>query len=130
MPRYVRRGHLAHDHLSVEKGSHPVRIRLIEPHASCLSEPHANVRETPQVPARDTCFQSRARAMPICRDFAKPSDGLEPSTPSLPCAPERLPWVATGCRSARLSRFRPLPKCDPLPPVAPAWLHKRSTLAT
>src|SRR3954464_11368809 len=26
-----------------------------------------------------------------------PSDGLEQSTPSLPCAPKRLPWVATGC---------------------------------
>jgi len=29
--------------------------------------------------------QRRQRYMPICRDFmSKPSDGLEPSTPSLP----------------------------------------------
>src|SRR5712691_11642865 len=63
----------------------------------------------------------------ICRYF-KPSDGLEPETPSLPCAPKALPWVATGCRSACLSRFRPCPICDPLPRVAPAWLHKCSTL--
>jgi hypothetical protein len=63
---------------------------------------------------------------PTCGSFAEPSDGLEPSTPSLPCAPKRLPWVAIGCRSAYLSRFRGLPICDRLPPVAPAWLHKRS----
>jgi hypothetical protein len=61
----------------------------------------------------------------ITRGFREPSDGLEPSTPSLPCAPignwwqlvatggngfglfwgflgsERLPLVATGC--ARLA---------------------------
>jgi hypothetical protein len=37
---------------------------------------------------------------PTCDAFAEPSDGLEPSTPSLPCAPKPLPWVATGCRSA------------------------------
>src|SRR2546422_9169449 len=53
-------------------------------------------------------------------------DGLEPSTPSLPCAPKPLPWVATGCRSAYLSRFRDSPICDRLPPVAPAWLHRCS----
>src|SRR5712691_9713593 len=39
---------------------------------------------------------------------------------------KRLPWVAIGCRSAYLSRFRGLPICDRLPPVAPARLHKRS----
>ena len=59
----------------------------------------------------------------------KPSDGLEPSTPSLPCGPEPLPWIATGCRLAYLGRFRRRPICDPLPPVAPAWLHKRSIVA-
>jgi hypothetical protein len=58
--------------------------------------------------------------------FAEPSDGLEPSTPSLPCAPKRLPWVATGCESACLRRFRGGPICHRLPPVALAWLHKCS----
>jgi uncharacterized ferredoxin-like protein len=48
------------------------------------------------------------------------------STPSLPRAPKPLPWVATGCRPACLSRFRPCPICDRLPPVASAWLHKCS----
>lgn len=47
-------------------------------------------------------------------------------TPSLPCAPKRLPWVATGCGSACLSGFRGSPICRRLPPVAPAGLHKCS----
>ena len=54
------------------------------------------------------------------RGFSKPSDGLEPSTPSLPCAPKPLPWVATGCRSAHLSRFGRVPfatGCDRLRPL-------------
>src|SRR5436189_153022 len=64
----------------------------------------------------------------ICRSLVKPSDGLEPSTPSLPCAPKPLPWVATGCRSGYLRRFHSRRICDRLPPVAPAWLHKCSIL--
>jgi hypothetical protein len=74
-------------------------------------------------------------ALPGCRwlprssgDFAEPSDGLEPSTPSLPCAPERLPWVATGCGLACLSGFRGRLICHWLPLVAPAGLHKCSIL--
>jgi hypothetical protein len=55
------------------------------------------------------------------------SDGLEPLTPSLPCAPKRLPWVATGCGSGCLNGFRGRPICHRLPPVAPALLHKCST---
>jgi hypothetical protein len=63
-------------------------------------------------------------ALPGCRwlprssgDFAEPSDGLEPSTPSLPCAPERLPWVATGCGLACLSGFRGRLICHWLRPL-------------
>jgi hypothetical protein len=63
---------------------------------------------------------------PTCGAFAEPSNGLERLTPSLPCAPEPLPWVARGCRSACLSRFRGPRICHRLPLVAPAWLHKRS----
>jgi hypothetical protein len=55
---------------------------------------------------------------PIYGAFAEPSDGLEPSTPS-------LPWHSRGNRSqptatllAYLSRFRGGPICDRLPPVA------------
>jgi hypothetical protein len=51
-------------------------------------------------------------------------------TCSLPCAPKRLPWVATGCGSACLSGFRAPLICHRLPPVAPAGLHECSTLAT
>ena len=46
---------------------------------------------------------------PTSGDFAEPSDGLEPSTPSLPCAPKPLPWVATRCGSACLSGFERVP---------------------
>jgi hypothetical protein len=70
-------------------------------------------------------YQIRQQKQLICRDF-KPSDGLEPSTPSLPCAPEPLPAVATGCGSPRLTRFRGFAIYDWLPLVAPAWLHKCS----
>jgi hypothetical protein len=59
--------------------------------------------------------------------FVKPSDGLEPSTPSLPCGLGPLPWVADGCELACLSCCRGGPVCDRLLPVAPAWLHKCST---
>ena len=65
---------------------------------------------------------------PLCGAFAEPSDGLEPSTPSLPSASGGLPSVARGCGSAYVCRFWPDPICERLPPVAPAWLHKRSIL--
>ena len=42
----------------------------------------------------------------ICWAFPKPSDGLEPSTPSLPSNAGPLPWAAEGCGLACLSRFR------------------------
>jgi hypothetical protein len=58
--------------------------------------------------------------------FLEPSDGLEPSTPSLPCAPGPLRSVASGCQVARLSLFDGSRVCDWLTPVAPAWLHKCS----
>src|SRR5437762_827722 len=65
---------------------------------------------------------------PITGAFAEPSDGLEPSTPSLPCGLGPLPWVADGCEMACLSRYRGGSVCDRLPPVAPAWLHKCSMI--
>jgi len=58
--------------------------------------------------------------------LSKPSDGLEPSTPSLPCAPigNRSQPVATVL--ACWSRFRGSCICHRLPLVATARLHKRS----
>ena len=38
----------------------------------------------PRVPALDRRLLSRQAEQPICRSLQKPSDGLEPSTPSLP----------------------------------------------
>jgi hypothetical protein len=59
---------------------------------------------------------------------AKPSFSLEPSTPSLPCAPNgnRSQPVATVLACS--SRCRGLPICERLPLVATARLHKRSIL--
>jgi hypothetical protein len=52
---------------------------------------------------RSVDAEMRTRRLPgkqkelISRNFAKPSDGLEPSTPSLPCDPNGSRWqpVAT-----------------------------------
>jgi hypothetical protein len=57
---------------------------------------------------------------------AEPSDGLEPSTPSLPCGPGRNRSQPSATVFAFLSRFRRGPICHRLPPVAPALLHKCS----
>jgi hypothetical protein len=65
----------------------------------------------------------RARARTCEGDCA---DCSGRSTLSLPCAAKRLPWVATGCRSVCLSRFRSGAIRDWVPVVAPAWLYKRS----
>jgi hypothetical protein len=94
-------------------------------------------RECPPVPERvpavyprcSATRQRRQQNIPVCRDFApKPSDGLEPSTPS-------LPWNPGGNRSqpaatvfADLSRFRRRRICHRLPAVATAGLHKGSIL--
>ena len=61
-----------------------------------------------------------------CSPFAEPSDGLEPSTPSLPCDPNGNRWqpVAIVWRS-----FKPISgvrRAEPLPPVAPALFHNCS----
>ena len=50
------------------------------------------------------------------------------STSSLPCAARRLPWVATVCGLACLRRCLGRRICRRLPRVAPAWLHKCSTV--
>ena len=60
--------------------------------------------------------------------FLKPSDGLEPSTPSLPCDPIGNRWQPVATVMACFSRFSGLSICDRLPLVATARLHKRSIL--
>jgi len=66
-----------------------VRNRSAKPNARVLCERRANVRECPRVPARDSRLQLRHKKGPFAGAFPKPSDGLEPSTPS-------LPWVRCG----------------------------------
>ena len=69
---------------SVEKGSNVVQDRLIKPNVRGPCEPRANVMDCPRVPARDSRWQLRHTKGPFAGSFGKPSDGLEPSTPSLP----------------------------------------------
>jgi hypothetical protein len=75
----------------------------------------------------ETLATSSVRRL-ISRDFAKPSDGLEPSTPSLPWNVSGNRWQPTATVFAYLSRFRLTSICHGLPPVAPAGLHKGSIL--
>jgi len=65
---------------------------------------------------------------PFCSSFFKPSDGLEPSTPSLPCAAIGNRSQRTATVFACLSLFRRRAVCDRLPPVATTGLHKGSIL--
>jgi hypothetical protein len=64
----------------------------------------------------------------ICSGFFKPSDGLEPSTPSLPCAPNGNWSQPTATVLACFCAFQAPSICHRLPLVAPARLHKRSIL--
>src|SRR5438552_10187644 len=70
------------------------------------------------------CRLTRRRKELISRNFVKPSNGLEPLTPS-------LPWNVSGNWSQPtatvLASFRRLsadPICHSLPPVATTGLHK------
>ena len=71
-------------------------------------------------PRRSEARQGRQHHIPFCRDFlSKPSDGLEPSTPSLPCDPNGNRWQPMAERFSFLCGFRALKcadRCAPLPP--------------
>jgi hypothetical protein len=58
--------------------------------------------------------------------FAEPSDGLEPSTPSLPFDARGNQLQRTATDLACFSGFAAGAICRCLPLVAPAGLHKRS----
>jgi hypothetical protein len=81
---------------------------------------------------RSVCSsQEDARARTLGTDLGDRLLGREPAVSCrgnkkghLLAFSESLPWVATGCRSACLSRFRSGAICDWLPLVPPAWLHK------
>jgi hypothetical protein len=97
----------------------------------------ALARECPPVPEcvpavysrRPEARQSRQHTIPVCRDFlSKPSDGLEPSTPSLPCGPIRNCSHPTATVFACFRGFGADPTCHRLPPLATTGLHKGSIL--
>jgi len=70
---------------------------------------------------------SRRKKSLVCGAFSEPSDGLEPSTPSLPRALSRNRWQsdAAVCRDFR--RCRNVAICLRLSPAATPRLHKCST---
>ena len=80
-------------------------------------------------PCRRSRARPRRRAVAgessICR---KPSSGLEPETPSLPCRSVGNRPQPTATVFACLSRSSGRPICDRLPPVATTGLHKGSVL--
>jgi hypothetical protein len=61
-----------------------------------------------------------------CGAFAEPSDGLEPSTPSLPSRPGRNWSQPTAKVWACFRQFPVQPVCDRLPLFATTGLHKGS----
>ena len=94
-------------------------------------------QQCPLVPARPKMYPSsyprdagaasgQTTESPICRAFSKPSDGLEPSTPPLPCHFHGNRSQSAATVFASLSRSCGRPMFHRLPPVATARLHKRS----
>jgi GNAT superfamily N-acetyltransferase len=77
---------------------------------------------TQEAPKQATQY---AHLQGFCRE---PSDGLEPSTPSLPCDGRGNQSQPTATVFAYPSRSWGRPICHWLPLVAPARLHKRSIL--
>src|SRR6266496_4742216 len=91
----------------------------------------APARECPPVPERVPAMyprrsnvrQGRQQYIPFCRDFLrKPSDGLEPSTPSLPWARLGNWSQPTATVLACFCPVRACGICHGLPPVATTGL--------
>jgi hypothetical protein len=75
-----------------------------------------------------SCKFRRKKKRRFAALFAEPSDGLEPSTPSLPWSAACNWSQPTATFFAHLSRFRRRRICHRLPSVATAGLHKGSIL--
>src|SRR6266511_4277997 len=101
-----------------------------------MSREVGRARACPPVPKCTRLVPAKNRSLAITGNtkclfaglFFKPSDGLEPSTPSLPCAPIGNWSQPTATVFACPSRFQGRPICHRLPPVATALLHKCSIL--
>jgi len=77
---------------------------------------------------RGAVLDNKKSRFPGIFSLAKPSDGLEPSTPSLPWSLGGNLSQPTATVFAYLGRSRRRPICDRLPPVAAALLHKCSMI--
>src|SRR5262249_55558575 len=116
---------------AVDAGWTPAR-RPAQPHSERVSRPRDSVSRR----AVDARWTSKPRQLAtkgkrkerISRNFAEPSDGLEPSTPSLPCAAFRNRQRTPATVFAWLGGLRARGICDQLRPVATTGLHKGSIL--
>src|SRR5437667_6084382 len=63
------------------------------------------------------------------RPGEEPSDGLEPSTPSLPCDFGGNRWQPVAKRFGLLRRFRGFKRSNRLRPIAPSFFHNLSILS-
>ena len=114
---------------SKEKGSAVAQTRFPKPNAVAPCERRANIRKTPRVPARDSRLQSRHRKAPVAGCSKKPSNGLEPSTPSLPWMFSGEQWQLLANVLASQGGFRRRWRDGPLLSVATAGLHKGSIVS-
>ena len=112
----------------------PIAARLAHaagsaPRSPCTSglERRASVlHRRDALPAKEVLYHTtRDNKKPRFAGILEPSDGLEPSTPSLPCGPGRNRSQPTATLFACLRRFS---RASGLPSIATARLHKCSIL--
>jgi hypothetical protein len=124
------------DALASTATSHPVAVRRSRKRSCALTEVGTELRRvlrpagfstrlsTSEQTARSAMWLAATKKAPPCGAFAEPSDGLEPSTPSLPWNVARNRWQSTAT-----VYFRGVWRgsiCRRLPLVATTGLHKGS----
>jgi hypothetical protein len=97
----------------------------IRDHGKGRSEPESSINGCIPTAYWSSCKPAQRKAL-ISGAFAEPSNGLEPSTPSLPWNDSGNWSQPTATVFPYLSRFSGRRICHRLPPVATARLHKRS----
>src|SRR5262249_49735599 len=86
------------------------------------SRPEGSTKGSIPASRSTTCKSSRNKN-PVSGAFAEPSDGLEPSTPSLPCDPNGNWWQPTATVCRYIKPFLGLWRAERLPSVAPPLFH-------
>jgi len=79
-----------------------------------------------RVHTRRSATGCRSKSPALAGLLGKPSDGLEPSTPSLPCDPNGNRWQPVATVSSQIKPFSPGRRAERLPPAAPPLFHNCS----